>query len=110
MVCEVDADAAGITRDDLVEALRAENVLARRYFHPGCHRMEPYRSQPPAGGWHLPATEHVAARVMVLPTGTAVAPEAIARVGTLLADIVARGPAVADALARRRAAAAEVQP
>ena len=25
-------------RDDLIAVLQAENVLARRYFHPGCHR------------------------------------------------------------------------
>lgn len=108
VVCEVDAAAAGISRDALVEALRAENVLARRYFHPGCHRMEPYRSQPPAGGWHLPVTERLAARVMVLPTGTAVAPADIATAGELVAAIVARGPEVEAALARR--AAPEVRP
>lgn len=101
VVCEVDAAAAGIGRDALVEALRAENVLARRYFHPGCHRMEPYRSQPPAGGWDLPATERIAAQVMVLPTGTAVTPADIARTGELIAAIVARGPEVTAALAAR---------
>ncbi len=102
VVCEVDAVVAGIGRDALVEALRAENVLARRYFHPGCHRMEPYRSQPPAGGWNLPATERVASRVMVLPTGTAVTPADIARTGELIAAIAARGPEVTAALAARR--------
>ena len=101
VVCEVDAATAGLHRDHLVAALRAENVLARRYFHPGCHRMEPYRSQPPAGGWNLPATEGVADRVMVLPTGTAVAPDDIARAGGLVAAIVARGPEVAAALGGR---------
>lgn len=108
VVCEVDVAAAGISRDALVEALRAENVLARRYFHPGCHRMEPYRSHPPAGGWRLPATERVASRVMVLPTGTAVSPADIARAGELVAAIVARGPEVEAALGGRRAA--EVHP
>ncbi|HPF71731.1 MAG TPA: DegT/DnrJ/EryC1/StrS family aminotransferase [Candidatus Krumholzibacteria bacterium] len=103
VVCEVDQERAGISRDGLVEALRAENVLARRYFHPGCHRMEPYRSQPPAGGWNLPHTERAAARVMVLPTGTAVTAGDIARIGELMAEIMTRGDEVSSLAARRLA-------
>jgi dTDP-4-amino-4,6-dideoxygalactose transaminase len=102
VVCEVDADQAGITRDGLVEALRAENVLARRYFHPGCHRMEPYRSLPPQGGWNLPGTEQAAARVMVLPTGTAVSAEDIAKAGRVMAEIVDRGEEISALVARRQ--------
>ena len=44
VVIEVDRLAAGLSRDALLRVLHAENVLARRYFWPGCHRMEPYRS------------------------------------------------------------------
>ena len=44
IVLEVDELETGLTRDELVQVLIAENVLARRYFYPGCHRMEPYRS------------------------------------------------------------------
>src|SRR5579864_7053352 len=35
IVLEVDQRTAGLTRDELVEVLFAENVLARRYFFPG---------------------------------------------------------------------------
>ena len=49
VVLEVDEEEAGIRRDDLVEVLWAENVVARRYFYPGCHRMEPYHSEGPGG-------------------------------------------------------------
>ncbi|HVM48660.1 MAG TPA: DegT/DnrJ/EryC1/StrS family aminotransferase, partial [Candidatus Acidoferrum sp.] len=49
IVLEVD-EAAGLERDLLVQALHAENVLARRYFFPGCHRMEPYLSCFPQAG------------------------------------------------------------
>ena len=55
-------------RDDLVTVLHAENVLARRYFAPGCHRLQPYAATP----IHLPATETLADRVLVLPTGTSI--------------------------------------
>src|SRR6185437_1373130 len=50
IVFEVDEEATRISRDDIVRILRAENVLARRYFYPGCHRMEPYRSYFPNTG------------------------------------------------------------
>ena len=95
IVVEVDAPTAGIGRDHLVTALRAENVLARCYFYPGCHRMEPYRSEPPAGGYRLPVTEQVSERVMVLPTGTAVSLNDIARMGGLIRRIVADGSEIA---------------
>ncbi len=70
VVLEVDETATGISRDRLIEVLRAENVLARRYFSPGCHRVEPYRSRHP--GLRLPVTEMLSDRVLALPTGTAI--------------------------------------
>jgi len=80
VVLELDEDRAGIDRDTLLAVLQAENVLARRYFWPGCHRMEPYRSLPRYVGLNLPATEKVLSRVLVLPTGTATDGERIARI------------------------------
>ena len=72
VVVEVDLQEAGINRNELVEILMAENVIARRYFYPGCHRMEPYRSYYPHAGLMLRETEKLADRVLLLPTGTAV--------------------------------------
>jgi len=60
----------GVSRDDIVSALHAENVLARRYFWPGCHRMQPYRDLYPWADTLLPNTNAVAGRVIVLPTGS----------------------------------------
>jgi dTDP-4-amino-4,6-dideoxygalactose transaminase len=57
------------SRDELVAALQAENILARKYFWPGCHRMKPYRNLFPHAGLVLPNTNMVADRVIVLPTG-----------------------------------------
>lgn len=84
MIVEVDETVAGISRDDLVRVLQAENVLARRYFYPGCHEMEPYRSYFPHAGLLLPETKRLTQRVMSLPTGTAVGPEEIAEVCAIL--------------------------
>jgi dTDP-4-amino-4,6-dideoxygalactose transaminase len=62
----------GISRDKLVEILKAERILARKYFWPGCHNMEPYRSFYPNAGMLLPNTAQVSNQVVVLPTGSAV--------------------------------------
>jgi dTDP-4-amino-4,6-dideoxygalactose transaminase len=72
VVAEVNEREAGISRDMLVKILHAENVIARRYFYPGCHKMEPYRSYFPHAGLLLPETEGLCERVLILPTGTAV--------------------------------------
>ncbi len=61
-----------VARDRIVEVLHAENVLARRYFWPGCHNMQPYRAYYPNAGLVLPNTIAVAERVVVLPTGSAI--------------------------------------
>jgi dTDP-4-amino-4,6-dideoxygalactose transaminase len=71
VVLEVDVDFP-LVRDEVVRALHAENVLARKYFWPGCHNMEPYRSYYPNAGLMLANTKRVAERVVVLPNGSAV--------------------------------------
>lgn len=93
VVIEID-EGAPVTRDQLMEVLHAENVMARRYFYPGCHRMEPYRSDDPNAGAMLPVTEEVAARVIALPTGTAVDREQISAICELLRFIIANGSEV----------------
>ena len=76
IVVAVNANEYGSDRDRVVEMLHKENVRARRYFYPACHRMEPYRSREPVRR-PLPATEELAASLMTLPTGTAVGPAEI---------------------------------
>jgi dTDP-4-amino-4,6-dideoxygalactose transaminase len=72
VVIEVDPKLCAVDRDGIVRALHAENVIARKYFWPGCHKMEPYRSLQPNAGLLLSETERIAARVIVLPTGQSV--------------------------------------
>ena len=80
VVIEVDPELCARNRDEIVEALHAENIIARKYFWPGCHKMEPYRSLQPNAGLLLPETERIAARVIVLPSGQTVEVETVARV------------------------------
>jgi len=73
IVIEIDENRFGLSRDQVLNLLESEGVLARRYFYPGCHRMEPYRSYFPNAGLLLPETNRIAERVLCLPTGSAVA-------------------------------------
>ena len=98
VVLEVNEAEAGLSRDELLKVLHAERVLARRYFWPGCHRMEPYRSHFPHASLLLPHTEEVARRVLVLPTGTAIGPEEIEGICEIIRTGLAQAFAVRMAL------------
>lgn len=91
VVIELGEDFA-VSRDRLVEILHAENVLARKYFWPGCHGMKPYRELYPLARYVLENSERVAARVVVLPTGSAVSADDVAHIADLIA-LVGRGGA-----------------
>lgn len=84
VVMMVDEGTAGLSRNDAVAVLRAENVLARRYFYPGCHRMKPYSAMHEYAHVRLPVTDDVAARVVVLPTGPQLNEDGIASIGAIL--------------------------
>jgi len=71
IVLEVDESESGLSRDELVHILHAERILARRYFYPGVHQMEPYHSYFPNARLVLPETEKLTGKVLQLPTGTA---------------------------------------
>jgi dTDP-4-amino-4,6-dideoxygalactose transaminase len=95
IVVAVDEVEAGLSRDAIVAALHAENVLAKRYFWPGCHRMEPYRSMDTAGQVSLPNTDRLCRELMQLPTGTSVSQAEIARIGDFLGRLTCRARSAA---------------
>lgn len=76
VVIEVAEDRP-VARDQIIEALHTKNILARKYFWPGCHNMMPYRELYPHAGLLLPNTKQIADRVIVLPTGTTVDDEMV---------------------------------
>jgi len=90
VVTEVD-ETAGISRDRLLDVLWAENILARRYFYPGCHRMQPYRAYFPNAGLLLEQTERVASRVLILPTGQTMESGDVSRVCGVLRRVLESG-------------------
>ena len=102
LVIEIDQNLTGISRDLLVDILHAENIRARRYFYPGCHRMEPYRSYYPNAGLLLPETESLVERVLVLPTGTAVARPEIQKICQIIRFAIAHGNSLTATLELKR--------
>lgn len=102
IVLEVDESVTGVSRDLLVDVLRAENVLARRYFYPGCHRMEPYRSYFPHAGLVLPETERLVKRVLSLPTGTSIGRDQIMIICRIIRTAVENGAELAQRLHPRQ--------
>lgn len=104
IVLEVDEARAGLSRNALVEILKAENVLARRYFYPGCHQMEPYRSYFPHAGLLLPHTERLTHQLMSLPNGTAVGPDEVAGVCRIVRLALEHADEVRARLAQMRLA------
>jgi dTDP-4-amino-4,6-dideoxygalactose transaminase len=77
---EIDAAIARATRDEVMHRLHAQQIMVRRYFYPGCHRMEPYASLYPRLAGQLPVTDAVCSKVLILPNGTGVSPEDVDRV------------------------------
>jgi len=100
VVLEINERKTGVTRDQLVEILHAENILARRYFHPGCHRMEPYRSYFPHTGLLLPETEKLTRRVLCLPTGATIGPTEIKKICHILRLAVNHGGDIKSKMAK----------
>lgn len=91
VVIEVDPDRSRIDRDGMVAMLHERDVVARRYFWPGVHRMKPYRDEQPNARLLLPNTERIAARVVVLPTGQQVGLEDIERICGLIRSASSAG-------------------
>lgn len=104
IVIEIDERIASVSCSDLLEVLSAENVDARRYFYPGCHRMEPYLSYFPNAGMLLENTERLLDRVLTLPTGTAISIDQVNKITSLITRAIESGRAVRSRLRTRSGA------
>ena len=91
VVLLIDDELTSVSRDQLMDLLWAENVRARRYFYPGCHRMQPYDSLYPQPPGRLPVTEELVQQVLLLPTGTTISSEDISRIGQIIRFAVSHG-------------------
>lgn len=84
LVCTVDEQTFGLSRDLLIELLRAENILARRYFYPGLHRTIPYVANLDETDGSLANTNRACATSIQLPIGALVSPEIVDRISEII--------------------------
>ncbi len=96
IVFEVNEAETNISRDKIIKILHAEKILARRYFYPGCHNMEPYKSYYPHSSFLLANTEKVAEKVLILPTGTGVTLNKIDNICKTMSFIIKNGKSISD--------------
>jgi dTDP-4-amino-4,6-dideoxyglucose len=81
MMITVDAAAAGLHRDVLLDVLRAENILAQPYFTEAMHQLKPYAGETSGA---LPGAEALCERLLALPTG----PQVSATDVLVISDVV----------------------
>lgn len=92
----VDADAFGLTRDELYEALLAEHVLVKKYFDPPLHRMTMYQGEAKRD---LAVTERMCKRVLTFPLYSHSTPEMVEQIVALVARVQKDAARVRAALA-----------
>ena len=98
IVLELDEGKTKISRDQLLKFLWAENILARRYFYPSCHNLEPYKSDYQNYHGELSVTENIANKVITLPTGTSITRNHISKICNIIKLIVDNGARIKEKL------------
>jgi dTDP-4-amino-4,6-dideoxygalactose transaminase len=94
IVLEIDENLTKVSHDQFIKILHAENVLARRYYYPGCHNMLPYRQNTLNHALKLTQTERLANQVLTLPTGTAIRSSDISKLCQIIRLVVSHGAEV----------------
>ncbi|MDO8585551.1 MAG: DegT/DnrJ/EryC1/StrS family aminotransferase [Armatimonadota bacterium] len=72
----VDESDAGLSRNELHEAMAKENIMTRKYFYPAIHRQKAYLADRPA----LPVTEEISDRALCLPLHNHMSTELVERI------------------------------
>ena len=63
----ISPDEFGLTRDELVKCVDAENIRTKKYYFPPVHRQRFCTSMFGFNGHHLPVTDHVSENILSLP-------------------------------------------
>ncbi|MCF8567766.1 DegT/DnrJ/EryC1/StrS family aminotransferase [Alicyclobacillus tolerans] len=98
LVCQVDESLYGLSRDELLTVLKAENINARRYFYPGIHRCPPYDTLYPHLLEVLPNTDRLCDTLFQLPIGAMVSIDTVDCIGDILSAIYFHSTAIKGAL------------
>jgi len=99
LVGVVDPSRFGLTRDELVAVLRAENVAAGRQFYPTNHSVKPFSNFGPEYG-QLQNTELAARSTFQLPIGAPVTANQIEQICDIIHEAHANSQPIKSALAR----------
>jgi dTDP-4-amino-4,6-dideoxygalactose transaminase len=94
LVCRVDEGKFGLSRDLLIDMLKAENVIARRYFYPGVHRSIPYAQEMSQYLDRLPNTDNLCMSCIQLPIGALVSAQDIEQICNILMRIHQASPTI----------------
>lgn len=76
----IDKEEFGMSRDQLYEEMKKENILSRRYFYPLISEFSTYRGLPSAAKENLPNAHKLADSVLCLPMHHELTEEDIERV------------------------------
>ncbi len=95
---EVDEREFGMSRDVLHDALRAENIFVRRYFHPLCSENESYRNLASARPQNLPNATRLARRILCLPLHGGIGLADVERIAERVTLLQSRAPEVRRAI------------
>ncbi len=95
---QIDADAFGLSRDEVHVALRSEHIVSRKYFYPLCSENECYRDHPSARPEHLPNAQRLSERILSIPLYGALALADVDRVAEALLSLSAHAEEVRAAL------------
>jgi dTDP-4-amino-4,6-dideoxygalactose transaminase len=89
IVTNIDEKLTGFSRDQLIKILHAENIIARKYFSPGNHMMEPYKTLSLQKIENFTVTDRLAKSILLLPGGPMVTLMQISEICQLLKKIIA---------------------
>ncbi len=82
----IDAEVYGLTRDELYEKMKAENILGRRYFYPLISEFSTYRGLESAKKSNLPNAHKMADSVICLPMHHTLSEEEIMRIVNIIKE------------------------
>ena len=83
MAISIDQNEFGMTRDELLNLLNSEGILARKYFYPGLHNLPQFEmpNQTP-----LVNTNELCSKALILPLGSRVNETVISRICSIIAS------------------------
>ena len=76
-------------RDSLVSFFNKKNVFVRKYFHPGCHKMEAYKDKN-MSCIELKNTTIISSQLILFPTGFQVSPSDIGKFADYFREFLKR--------------------